>query len=250
MVVGIQSWIEPEVRIALSPYMAEAVRKEIDLIDLEPFSTGCSPSAYQSHLDRVISGNPEARDVACVAAVSNPATVSAILDRAPLHHPDGATANRLVRNATSALAGIQPGAVDALCRRLGDQQGIVRRVVGMALAEGSQPGVVDCVKTALTGGGPMAREAAVLPFRQHLARGLIGEQEGFDLIQGLLQHTDPTARMAGLGALPMYTSRVSKPLAEPLLEDPNPGVAEAAASALRTIETVLRTDLLRGNVEP
>jgi hypothetical protein len=46
----------------------------------------------------------------------------------------------------------------------------------------------------------------------------------------------------------MYTSRVSEPLARPLLDDPDPAVASAAEEALGAIENALRTDLLRGNV--
>jgi uncharacterized protein (DUF2336 family) len=47
----------------------------------------------------------------------------------------------------------------------------------------------------------------------------------------------------------MYTARVSEPLARPLLEDPDPAVAEAAGQALGQIDNIHRTDLLRGNVK-
>ena len=73
--------------------------------------------------------------------------------------------------------------------------------------------------------------------------------EGWSLVQGLLQHVDPEVRIAGLRALPMYTARVSEPLVRPLLEDLDPAVAKAASDALNTIESIHRTDLLRGNVE-
>jgi hypothetical protein len=248
-VVGVQSWMKPEARVALSPYMAEAVRAEIDLISLESFSGSCSPEAYGSHLDRLLSGNPEARDVACVAAASDARTVADILDRAPLEDPDAMTAHRLFRNAASALAGVQPGAIETLCARLSDPRPIVRLVVGTALAEGNQPRAVACVHDTLSVGDPVARAAAILPLRQHLARGVIGVEEGWFLVQGLLQHADPAVRVAGLRALPMYTARVSEPLVRPLLDDPDPAVARAAAAALTSIENIHRTDLLRGNVE-
>jgi HEAT repeat protein len=197
----------------------------------------------------VISGNPEARDVACVAAASDARTIADILDRAPLEDPDAMRAHRLVRNAASALAGVQPGAIEALCARLSDPRPIVRLVVGTALAEGSQPGAVACVRETLSVGDPVARAAAILPFRQQLARGVIGVEDGWALVQGLLQHADAGVRIAGLQALPMYTARISEPVARPLLDDPEPAVAEAASDALATIDNIHRTDLLRGNVE-
>lgn len=247
-VVGVQSWMEPEAVVSLSPYMEDAVRAEIDLISLEPF-TDCSPEAYAGHLDRLLSGNPEARDVACVAAGSDARTVADILDRAPLEDSDAMTAHRLFRNAASALAGIQPSALEALCARLSDPRPIVRLVVGTALAEGKQPGAVTCVRETLSAGDPVARTAAVLPLRQHLARGLIGVEDGWSIVQDLLTHADPDVRIAGLRALPMYTARVSEPLARPLLEDAEPAVAEAAEAALARIASIHRTDLLRGNVK-
>jgi WD40 repeat protein len=248
-VVGLQSWMKPEITVALSPYMEEAVRAEIDLIALESFAVGCSPEAYGGHLDRLLSGNPQAQDVACVAASSDARTVADVLDRAPLEDPDTMVAHRLVRNAASALAGVQPSAIETLCGRLSDPRPIVRLVVGTALAEGSQPEAVACVRDTLSVGDPVARAAAILPFRQQLARGVIGVEEGWSLVQGLLQHADPEVRIAGLRALPMYTARVSEPLVRPLLEDADPAVAEAASAALSTIENIHRTDLLRGNVE-
>jgi WD40 repeat protein len=247
-VIGVQSWMKPEAVVALSPYMQDAVRAEIDLISLDSFSGSCRPEAYAGHLDRLLSGNPEARDVACVAAGSDARTVADILDRAPLEDPDAMTAHRLLRNAASALAGVQPSALEALCARLSDPRPIVRLVVGTALAEGTRPGVVACVRETLSVGDPVARGAAILPLRQHLARGSIGVEDGWSIVQDLLRHADPEVRIAGLRALPMYTARVSEPLARPLLDDADPDVAEAAKDALARIETIHRTDLLRGNV--
>jgi HEAT repeat protein len=88
----------------------------------------------------------------------------------------------------------------------------------------------------------------VFPFRHLLAGGVISVDEGWTLVQSLLRNPDPGIRIAGLRALPMYTSRVSEPLARPLLDDPDPAVVEAAEEALGAIENALRTDLLRGNV--
>jgi WD40 repeat protein/ribosomal protein S27E len=248
-VTGVKSWIKPKARLALSPYMAEAVRDEIDLIDVGPFSDGCSADAYEEHLGPLIAGNPSAHDVACVAAFSGAHTVAEVLGRAPLEDPDGLRAHRLVRNAASTLAAIQPSGIDALCARLSDPRPIVRQVVGTALAEGEGEAFVACVRDTLAGGSAVARRAAILPLRQQLARGVLGIQDGWTLVQGLLQHQDPQVRIAGLEALPMFTARVSEPAARPLLEDPDPAVVEAATRALGEIQNIHRTDLLRGNVE-
>jgi hypothetical protein len=246
-VVGVRSWWRPEAKVALSPHMAEIVPTEVDLMDLAPFQGDCGASAYAAHLQSMQSGNPEARDVACLAALSTAGTVSEILDRTPLDDPEPTVALRLRRNAASALAGVQPPALDALCARLADPSTRVRQLVGMALA--GRGDAAACLRNTLSRGSPPARGAAIFPFRHHLARGTIGVDEGWTLVQGLLQHPDPEVRVAGLAALPMYTSRVSEPLARPLLEDPDPAVAEAANRALGGIENALRTDLLRGNVK-
>ncbi|MCG6928633.1 MAG: protein kinase [Acidobacteria bacterium] len=247
--IGVRSWRSPEAKVALSPHMAEIVPTEVDLIDLAPFQGDCGAAPYSTYLEAVQSGNPEARDVACLAALSTAGTVSEVLDGAPLDAPDPTAAVRLRRNAASALAGVQPAALDALCGRLADPRTLVRRIVGMALAGRGDEGAAACVRNTLSGGSPLAREAAIFPFRHHLARGAVGVDEGWILVQGLLQHPDPEVRVAGLAALPMYTARVSEPLARPLLEDPDPAVAKAAKDALGGIKNALRTDLLRGNVK-
>ena len=246
-VVGVKSWWKPAAKVALSPYMEGAVGAEMDVIDLGPFQTGCDADGYPAHLERMISGNPEARDVACLAAHSTARTVTEVLDRAPIEDADPVVWLRLRRNAASALSGVQPAALDALCARLADPSPNVRRIVGTALAV--RDDAASCVRNTLSGGTPTARGAAVLPLRQHLARGVIGVDEGWTLVQGLLQHPDPEVRIAGLEALPMYTARVSEPLARPLLEDPDPAVAEAAVQTLGRIDSIHRTDLLRGNVK-
>jgi WD40 repeat protein len=247
-VVGVRSWWSPEPEVALSPYLEGAVPAEVDLIDLGPFQTGCDASASREYLARLVAGDPEAHDVACLAALGSSETVSAILDGAPLDAEEAMTAVLLKRNAASALAGLPADAMGALCARLGDPDPHVRRVTGQALAGRADEAVAACVRATFASGDPVASQAAVLPFRHLLARGVIGVDEGWALVQSLLQDPDPRMRIAGLRALPMYTSRVSEPLARPFLEDPDPAVVEAAEEALGAIENALRTDLLRGNV--
>jgi HEAT repeat protein len=228
--------------------MQEALPAQVDVVDLEAFQESCGAETEAAYLARVLSGNPEARDVACVASLASADTVSTILDRAPLDDPDPARAVTLRRNAASALAGVPAPALDAVCSRLADPRRLVRRAVGMALAARADEAAAGCVQRTLAGGSPIARGAAVFPFQHQLARGLIDVDEGWALVQTLLQHPDPEVRMAGLDALTMYTARVSEPLARPLLEDPDPAVTEAAAQALARIDSIHRTDLLRGNV--
>jgi WD40 repeat protein/serine/threonine protein kinase len=247
-IIGVRSWWRPKAEVALSPHMQEALPAQVDVIDLESFRGNCGAEPEAAYLARMLSGNPEARDVACLASLASARTVSTILDRAPLDDPDPVRAVTLRRNAASALAGVPPSALDAVCSRLADPERLVRRIVGTALAARSDDGAAACVQRTLAGGSPVARGAAVFPFQHHLARGVIDVDEGWALVQGLLQHADPEVRMAGLEALTMYTARVSEPLARPLLEDPDPAVTEAAAQALAQIDNIHRTDLLRGNV--
>jgi hypothetical protein len=249
-VVGVLSWRTPEAKVALSPHMEETVPGEIDLIDLEPFSEGCDPQGYETHLEALLSGNPSAGNVACVAALSDRQTPHEVLDGAPLTDDDGMVAHRYRRNAASALAGIEPAALDALCDRLADPSRDVRGVAALALAGRTDDEGVFCVEDVLAGGPSLARDAVVLPFRHYLARGLIGPEEGWALLLALLQDADPEARIAGLRSASMYTARVSEPAVRPLLDDPDPAVAEAAQRALGSIEAVLRADLLQGNVRP
>jgi HEAT repeat protein len=248
VVIGVRSWFTPEAKVALSPHAKESVPSEIDLMDLEPFSEGCDPDAYDTHLDRILSGRAAAGDVACVAALSDRQTVDEVLE-APLTDTDALVAHRRRRNVFSALAAAAPEAVGALCARLGDPDPLVRIVVGTALAGRDDDAAMDCVRDTLSAGSGVALDAAVVPLRHHLARDLIGVDEGWSIVQALLADPDPDARIAGLKAAPMYTGRVSEPLVSPMLEDPDPAVAAAAKTALGSINAILRTDLLRGNVE-
>jgi hypothetical protein len=248
VLVGVRSWFSPKAEVALSPHLVRTIPAEVDLVDLGAFESGCDGGGYSVFLDHVISGNPEARDMACLAALGTPATVSDVLDEAPLRSDDAMTAARLTRNAASALAGLPPDAMVSLCARLGDPDPRVRRVTELALAGRGDDDAATCVRTTFGSGDPVASQAAVFPFRHLLAQGVIGVDEGWTLVQSLLQSPDPGVRIAGLRALTMYTSRVSEPLARPLLEDPDPAVAAAAESALGSIANTLRADLLQGNV--
>jgi hypothetical protein len=235
----------PPAGVTLSPHMAEAVPRELDLIDLESFGTDCSPGDYEHHLERMRSGNPDARDVACLAAQGSSGIVGDVLDGAPLDSPDAMTARRLRRNAASALAGLRGEAVGAVCERLGDEREEAGAFAAMALGILDDPAANTCVRDALAGGGTAARPAAVA-LRQRVARGLFPVDEAWALTASLLASADPGSRRAGLLLAPVFSSQLAEPAVRPLLDDPDPDVAEAAREAHASIERVLQTDRLRG----
>jgi WD40 repeat protein len=249
--VGVASWRRPTPRIALSPYMQHAVPAEVDLVDRGPFAMGCDPNDYRLHLDHLDAGNPSARDIACLAALSSAATVADVLDDAPLVDPEPIRATRLRRNAASVLAGLDAADLGTLCARLDDPREEARTVVAFALSGAqAREEAARCVRETLLSGSPRARAAAVLPFRQLLARGVLAPDEGWSLVQGLLAGSDAETRIAGLDALPMFSAHFSEPAARALLGDPDPAVAEAARGAVGAIEGVHRTDLLAGHADP
>jgi hypothetical protein len=241
-----RAWRRPSAGVHLSPHMAEIVPKELDLIDLEPFRGDCSPGDYERHLEELRLGNPDARDVACLAARASPAVVSDVLDGAPLTSPDGMTARRLRRNAASVLAGLRGEAIETLCARLADDREEARAVAAMALGVAGDPAVTTCVRDSLAGGGTPALAAAEA-LRQRVTRGLFPVTEAWALTTSLLGAPDPDARRAGLLLAPVFASGLAEPAVRPLLEDADPDVADAARTAHGTIERVRATDRLRGD---
>jgi hypothetical protein len=226
--------------------MAEAIPRELDLIDLEPFAGDCSPGDYERHLEQMRSGNPEARDVACLAAEGTPGVVADVLDGAPLDSPDPITARRFRRNAASVLAGLRAEAVGALCARLGDEREEAGSVAAMALGILADPAVDTCVRETLAAGGPAALPAA-RAVRQRVARGLFSIEEAWALTAGLLASTDPDSRRAGLLLAPAFSGGFAEPAVRPLLDDADPAVAEAAREAHASIERIRQTDRARGD---
>jgi HEAT repeat protein len=229
--------------------MAEAIPRELDLIDLESFGSECSPGDYQRHLERVRSGNPEAANVACLAADGSPGVVGDVLDGAPLDSPDAMTARRLRRNAASALAGLRGEAVGAVCERLGDAREEARTVAAMALGVLDDPAANACVRDAAAGGGPAARPAAAA-LRQRVTRGLFPVGEAWTLTASLLASGDPESRRAGLLLAPVFSGGLAEPAIRPLLDDPDPDVAEAASEAHASVERIRETDRMRGDTGP
>jgi hypothetical protein len=172
--------------------------------------------------------------------------VADVLDGAPLDSPDPLTARRLRRNAASALAGLRGDAVAAVCERLGDERAEAREVAGMALGILDDPGAGSCLRDALAGGG-LAALGAATALRQRVTRGLFPVDEAWALARAALGADDPEARRAGLVLVQVFSGAVAEPAVRPLLQDADPGVAQAARDAHAGIGRVLQTDRMRGN---
>jgi hypothetical protein len=245
-VVGIAlfSWYRPRAKVKLSPQAIKAVHSEVDLIDVAAFAAGCSPGDTDAHLQRFASGNPEAHDVACLAATGSGTTALAVLEGTPLTDADPVRARRLRRNAASVLVGLGPAAVATLCPRLGDPSGEVRVLASLSLGFADSPEALACVRQALSTGSPDARASATYAMRRQIARGAIDVGEGWRIATGLLGEADPGSRIAGLGLLSLFTPAVAAPAARPLADDPDPAVAGAAREALTAIDAVRKIELL------
>ena len=243
-------WRKPAPRLRVSPYLSLAVPREIDLIDLDRLTPFCKPSDYGSHLERVVAGNPESNDVACVAASGQPAVVADVLDHAPLDDADPMTARRLRRNAASALAPLRGDAATVLCARLTDAREPVRSVAATALGVNRDAAAVGCVRDVLETGSADGRAAAARAFRQQLTRGFVRADAGWASVQSLLRSPDPQARREGLALVPLFSAAFARPAAEALLQDPDAAVAESARHAVSEVEGIHRADLLQGDVEP
>ncbi len=240
------SWRRPAPRLRLSP-LADEVRAEVDLIDLVAFVHRCSPSDYDTHLQALRSGNPDAHDVACVGSRASAAMVADVVDGAPLDGPDALTTRRLRRNAASALAGAAADAVPALCDRLADARPQVRATAALALGVVRHEEANACLEDVGASGSGPAKAAAARALRQRLARGLMGVQAGWALVQALLRDPAPEARVGGLAAAPLFAFSYADPAAQALLNDPDPEVAAAARAARSAIAGAHRVQQLSGD---
>ena len=241
------AWRRPPSAVRLSPYMAGAVPREIDLIDVESFRSGCAPGDYERHLEQLRGGNPDARDVACLGVGGAPGVVADVLDGAPLGSDDAMEARRRRRNAASALVGLEGEAISVLCPRLGDARGEVREVAALALGALADPAASACVRDTIHSGAPDAQAAAAAALRQRTARGLFPVAEAWALTGTLLGGADPESRLAGLSLASLFAGSVAEPAVRPLESDPDPDVAAAAREALAAIARIRRTDQIGGD---
>jgi hypothetical protein len=238
----------PATRVRLSPYMAQAVPAELDLVDPAPFLAACTPGDYERHLESLRSGHPDARDIACLSAHgAEPALVSAVLDGAPLTAADALASHRLRRNAASALSAVSGDAARDTCRRLGDERDEVRSVAAAALGVTTDEAASGCLAEVVRSGGAAEKASAAKALRQRLARRLVSVEDGWRLLQVLLQDPQPEAREAGLSLVSLFAAAVADPAVRRLLQDPDPGVAGTAQKTLEEIARIHQTDLLRGD---
>lgn len=245
------AWRQPARGVRLSPYMAQAVPREVDLIDIDAYRGDCSPGDYERHLDELRRGNPSARDVACLAARGAAGLVADVLDGAPLGSDDALEARRRRRNAASALVGLEgDDAIGALCARLGDARAEAGEVAALALGVLSDPAASSCIRDTLREGGPLAHRAAAAALRQRAARGLLPVDEAWGLTSTLLGSADPESRLAGLSVASLFDGETAEPAVRPLQDDADPEVAAAATEALEAIARVRRTDQLRPDSGP
>jgi hypothetical protein len=245
------AWVagrRPASAVRLSPYMAQAVPREVDLVDVARYRDDCAPSDYERHLEQVRGGNPDARDVACLAARGTPGIVADVLDGAPLGSDDAMEARRRRRNAASALVGLEgDDAVGALCARLGDDREEARGVAALVLGVLADPAASACLRGTLRDGAPPAHAAAAAALRQRVARGLFPVDEAWTLTGTLLGSADPESRIAGLSVAPLFASDTAEPAVRPLRDDADPDVAAAAGAALAAIARVRSTDQVGGD---
>ncbi len=251
VLIGVRSWFEPEATVALSPHMEQiGARRDRSHRPRALLRELRSPRPTSGTCRRSSPGTPEAGDVACVAALSDAP------DRRRDPRPGAPDSRR-------GAGGPSLPPQRRFRPRRGPARGPRRSLrparrsqPGRPRGRGNGPrrprrrrGAAACVADILAGGSPLARGAAVFPFRHHLARGLIGVDEGWTLVQELLGRPGSRGADRRPRAASMYTARVSEPLARPLLEDPDPGRHRGRAAGPRPRSGIHRTDLLRGNVE-
>jgi len=240
------SWHRRPPQLRLSS-LASNLRGDGELIDVAAFSRGCPADEYDRHLQALRSGNPDAHDVACLAARGTPDVISDVLDWAPLSGEDGLVTRRLRRNAASVLAGLPAATLPALCARLGDGREEVRATTALAVGQLTTAGANECIATQIAAGGGPAKVAAAQALQRRLARGLVEPARGWAAAGALLQDAEPLARRAGVDLLPLFTPGLAEPAVRPLLADPDPEVAAEARAALTAIQGARRADQLAGD---
>jgi WD40 repeat protein/serine/threonine protein kinase len=244
VVASILTWRGTRPTLHLVAPMVRALQAEPDLIRLEAFQNQCDGAALPDLLARVQAPDVSAPDIACLAARRDPGTASAFLANLSLDDEDALRVKRRWRNAVSLLVGLGDAASEPLCAHLGDPREEVRQVASTALAVSGTPGARSC----LVGdpAEPLARATATVALPLFLARGGMGVEEGFALLQKRLADADPLVRQAALGALPIYATAFSTPLAEAAKADPDPAVKEAAQRAIGAIADARRGEALEG----
>ncbi|MCM2257685.1 MAG: hypothetical protein NDJ94_18785, partial [Vicinamibacteria bacterium] len=239
-------WLGPSRKLRFVDKVVRQARAEVDLIELAAFQDGCDGD-YAATLERAVSANASAPDIACLAAFADPGVVADYLAAAPLFGEDGRDTERLRRNALSLLVGLGESGTPGLCDALADERDEVRALVARALALQPTPGARDCLARTLRGQLAEARAAAVRELPRLLARGDIALEPGFAQVQALLTAPEPAVRAAAVSTLPIFDIHHARPLAETAQQDRDAAVRQAAETALRQI-TAARVEEERDGV--
>jgi WD40 repeat protein/serine/threonine protein kinase len=232
----------PPPPLRLSPYVSQAVVKEIDLIDLGAFGGECSAGGVDHYLEEARRPDVSADTLACVARHADAATVGAYLATLSLDDPDPARRYTRRRNAVSLMAGLGERATGPLCHYLGAPRADARRVAGLSLAALGSPEAARCFRTALGSDDATAAQAAAESLRWFAVRSSLPPGETFDLVRSALAHAAAAVRIPALEAAAVFHPSHAAPAVEPLAADPDPRVAQEARRALGFIRSLKALD--------
>ena len=248
VVVTWLAWRRPAAGLRVSPHMAQAVPKELDLDRPRALSTDCSPGDYERHLEQMRSGNPDARDVACLAA------------RGALGRRGGRARRRATR-----LSRAPDRPAPAPQRRLGSRRAPGRRRPVAVRPPRRRPRRGP----PRHGHGPRRHDRR----RRHDLRPPGSWRAGLRRYRpprpppcasgphgacsrrarrgpspkALLASPDPAVRISGLLVAPLFTGDAVEPAVLPFLQDADPDVAATAREAVDAIHNVHRIDEAHGD---
>jgi HEAT repeat protein len=174
--------------------------------------------------------------------------------------PDHATI--LLEGVHSELRRIQRDDTVLLLVRLGDavipaletalahQRAPPRHVAAKALVLQRTDRSLRALVDAINSDDPDANEAGSYVLKELIVSGRLGPEEAFLMIQRLASSIDPATRRNAIAALTMFEeTRPVRQLLDTALEDPDPGVREAAKisrNTLRDAESQSIRELLFG----
>jgi WD40 repeat protein/serine/threonine protein kinase len=247
--LALATWYRPAVKPRLVAHHADALRTQLFAYDLRPYTSSCDPAANREDLlARVLAPQPEvsAVDLACVARLDDTAMVAPYFDRVVLTDDDKARESRHFRGAVALLVALGDPAVDTLCDGLAHVRPEVRLLAARALAESSSPRARICLGAGALHPQAEVRAAVLTVLPTALARGQVEPGPGWEMTSKLVDDPDPVVRQRAAEILYLFNAEASRPAAERLEEDPDPGVAAAGARAASAIDFAYKQEKLFG----